>query len=345
MEFSNFGTKNMGIDLGSANLRITFENNSIVLDEPTILAVDKKNNRVVATGNAAKTLLSENPTTIKELRPVKNGVITDAAFTGNLLKEKLKIIYKEFNTGKPRIFVNVPTDINEVQLNAIENVMFEVGAREVYMIDAPIASAVGAGAKVNFPIGNMVVDIGAGLTEVAVISLGEIVAANSTIAAGNLMDEEITTYLKENLNIAINKEAAENLKIEIGGAESLIEAKEKVVTGRNVATGMPYTMTVSSRDIEKAIKHTMEEIISTIITTLKQTPPELVSDIMRNGIYITGGGAHIKSIDNLIAQRTGIRTHVNDNPEKATAQGIDIIIKNLEQYDRTFESRRKFITQ
>ena len=216
-----------------------------------------------------------------------------------------------------------------------------MGAKEIFLIDAPIAAAVGCGLRADKPIGNMIIDIGAGKTEAAVVSMGEVVVSDTTNVAGNAIDEDIIQYLKDNLSLSINKETAEELKIQLGGAESLIEEKVLEVTGRNVETGLPYTIPVSSKDIEKATKKSMQKITDTILSVISNTPPELVSDIIQNGIYITGGGAHTNTIDNFIAQKTGVKTYIAENPEHCIARGIDKIINNTGDYSRMMEARKR----
>ena len=341
MDFSNFGTKDMGIDIGSSKLRVTFEDKGIVLEEPTLIVVNKKSGQIIATGMKAQNIMEQNPITLKAVHPVQNGQIIDIDYTEIFMRDMIKKIYKEFNTGRPRIFANVPTDINEVQQKALENALYQMGAKEIFLIDAPIAAAVGCGLRADKPIGNMIIDIGAGKTEAAVVSMGEVVVSDTTNVAGNAIDEEIIQYLKDNLSLSINKETAEELKIQLGGAESLIEEKVLEVTGRNVETGLPYTIPVSSKDIEKATKKSMQEITNTILSVISNTPPELVSDIIQNGIYITGGGAHTNTIDNFIAQKTGVKTYIAEEPEHCIARGIDKIINNTGDYSRMMEARRR----
>ena len=258
-----------------------------------------------------------------------------------MLKNMIRKVCQKYNAGKPRVVVGVPSGITDVEKRAIEEAFLQANAREVYLIQEPMAAAIGAGLNVKEPVGNMIIDIGGGTTEVAVISLGGIVASTSIRVAGNEIDESIVEYLKKKKGIAIGLSAAENLKIELGCAMPLVTEMTKEIRGRDLDTGLPKNVTVSSKDIEEAMKKPINEIIEAVINTLSQTPPELASDIIVNGIYLAGGGAQIRNLDNLIAQRTGVQTYVADTPLECVAIGAGKVLENIDSLKGVLLSTEK----
>ena len=341
MKLLDMSKKDIGVDLGTANILVTLRGKGIILREPSVVAIDQISSEIVATGKEAKDMLGRTPEKIKAVRPMKEGAIADFTATGLMLKNMVKKVFKKYNTGKPRIVVSVPSGITEVEERAVQEAFFQCGAREVYLVDEPMASAIGAGLNVLEANGKMIIDIGGGTTEVAVISLGGIVACTSIKTAGNAIDEAIVNHLKKELNIAIGQAAAENLKIELGSAQSSVTELTKEIRGRDIDLGLPRNVEVNSKQIEKAIKKPISEIIEAIVNTLSNTPPELVSDIMENGIYLAGGGALIKNLDNLIAQKIGIQTYIADTPLDCVAIGTSKILENMDKYKRVLLERKK----
>ena len=256
MKFSlfDFNSKDIGMDLGTANILIALKGKGIVLREPSVVALDRVTGEIVATGKEARDMLGRTPENIKAVRPMQDGVIADFTATGLMLKNMLKKVCQKYNAGKPRVVVGVPSGITEVEKRAIEEAFLQANAREVYLIQEPMAAAIGAGLNVKEPVGNMIIDIGGGTTEVAVISLGGIVSSTSIRVAGNEIDESIVEYLKKKKGIAIGLTAAENLKIELGCALPLVSEMTKEIRGRDLETGLPKNVTVSSKDIEEAMK-------------------------------------------------------------------------------------------
>ena len=333
MKLLDFSAKDIGVDLGTANILVSLKGKGIVLREPSVVAVDQTTNETVATGQEAKDMLGRTPENIKAIRPMRDGAIADFTTTGLMLKNMVKKVCKKYNTGKPKIVVGVPSGITEVEERAVEEAFFQCGAREVYLIDEPMASAIGAGLNV--------VDIGGGTTEVAVISFGGIVSSTSIKVAGNAIDESIVDFLKKEENIVISLATAENLKIELGCAETLVSELTKEIRGMDIDTGLPKNVKITSKQIEKAMKKPITEILEAVATTLANTPPELVSDVMENGIYLAGGGAMIRSLDNLIAQKIGIQTYIADTPLDCVAIGTGKTLENLEKYKTVFLERKR----
>ncbi len=344
MRLLDFTSRDIGVDLGTANILVTLKGKGIVSREPSVVAVDIATGEIVKTGKEAKEMLGRTPENIKAIRPMKDGAIADFTATGLMLKNTIKKVCKTYNTGKPRLVVGVPSGITEVEERAVEETFFQCGAREVNLIDEPMASAIGAGLNVIEPNGKMIVDIGGGTTEVAVISLGGIVTSTSIKVAGNAIDEAIVNYLKRSLNIVVSTETGENLKIDLGCAEKLVTELTKEIRGRDLDSGLPKNIMITSTQIANAMKKPISEIVEAIANTLSNTPPELVADIMENGIYLAGGGASIRSLDNLIAQKIGVQTYIAETPLDCVAIGTGKILEDFDKYKPVFlerKSRRK----
>ena len=340
MKLLDFSSKDIGIDLGTANILITIKGKGIVLREPSVVAIDQVTSEIVATGKEAKEMLGRTPENIRAVRPMKDGVIADFTATGLMLKNMLRKVCQKYNVGKPRIVVGVPSGITEVEERAVQEAFLQAGAKEVYLLDEPMASAIGAGINVLEPNGKLIIDIGGGTTEVAVISLGGIVCSTSIKVAGNAIDEAIVDYLKKHENIVIGLAQAENLKIELGCAMPLVSEITKEIRGRDIDVGLPKNINISSKEIELAMQRPINEIIEAVINTLSVTPPELASDIMQNGIYLAGGGALIRNLDNLIAQRTGIKTYIADSPLECVAIGAGKTLENFEKMRPVIVNRK-----
>lgn len=340
MKLLDFSSKDIGIDLGTANILITLKGKGIVLREPSVVAIDQVTSEIVATGKEAKEMLGRTPENIRAVRPMKDGVIADFTATGLMLKNMLRKVCQKYNVGKPRIVVGVPSGITEVEERAVQEAFLQAGAKEVYLLDEPMASAIGAGINVLEPNGKLIIDIGGGTTEVAVISLGGIVCSTSIKVAGNAIDEAIVDYLKKHENIVIGLAQAENLKIELGCAMPLVSEITKEIRGRDIDVGLPKNINISSKEIELAMQRPINDIIEAAINTLSVTPPELASDIMQNGIYLAGGGALIRNLDNLIAQRTGIKTYIADSPLECVAIGAGKTLENFEKMRPVIVNRK-----
>ncbi len=331
MNLLDLSSKDIGIDLGTANILITLRGKGIVLREPSVVAIDQATSEIVATGKDAKEMLGRTPENIRAVRPMKDGVIADLTATELMLRNMLRKVCQKYNVGKPKVIVGVPFGINEVEERAIQTAFLQAGAKEVYLIDEPMASAVGAGLNVLEPNGKLIVDIGGGTTEVAVISLGGIVVSNSIKTAGNAFDEAIVSYIKRKENAVIGLGAAEMLKVELGCAMPLVTETTQEIRGRDIDDGLPKNITITSKQIEEALKKPLNEVIEAIINTLSITPPELASDIMQNGIYLAGGGALIRNLDNLIAQKIGVKTYIADSPLECVVIGTGKILENFEK--------------
>lgn len=334
-------SKDIGIDLGTANILVTLKGKGIVLKEPSVVAIDKKSGNILATGFEAKEMLGRTPEEIRAVRPMKDGVIADFTATQLMLRNILVKVCQRYNIGRPRVIVGVPSGITEVEERAVEEAIMYAGAKEVYLIEEPMAAAIGADMDVAEPSGNIIVDIGGGTTEVAVISLGGIVISNSIKVAGDELDEDIVSYIKKEMNLAIGETTAEEIKMEIGCALPLMADMAKEVKGRDLATGLPKTVYLTSSQIQEAMQESIFKIIETIKQTLEKTPPELASDIMEKGIVIAGGGALIKNIDKLISQKTGMPVLIAEFPLDCVARGAAKTLEDLENLKTVLINSRR----
>lgn len=341
MKLFNFGGKDIGIDLGTANILVTLKGKGIILREPSVVAIDRKSGEILATGHEAKEMLGRTPDQIKAIRPLKDGVIADYTATGLMLKNILSKVCTRYNAGRPRVVVGVPSGITEVEERAVEESILGAGAREVYLIEEPMAAAVGAGLEVAEPTGNIIVDIGGGTTEVAVISLGGIVVSNSIRTAGDELDEDIVNYIRKERNLAIGNTTAEEIKIRLGCAQELMTEESMEIRGRDLSNGLPRNIVVTSTQIAEAIKDSISEIIESVKTTLERTPPELASDIVEKGIVLAGGGALIKNIDKLLAHKTGMPVYIAEDPLDCVVKGTGKTLEDLERLKSVLINARK----
>lgn len=332
--------KDIGIDLGTANILVTVKGKGIVLNEPAVIAIEETGN-VLATGNEAKEMLGRTPKSIKAIRPLKDGVIADFKATQMLLKNIVGRVSRKYNIGKPRVVVGVPSGITEVEERAVEETIITAGAKEVFLIEEPMAAAIGAGLDVATPNGNIIVDIGGGTTEVAVISLGGIVVSKSIRIAGDELNEDIMNYLKREAEIAIGETTAENIKIQIGSAMSLMTELSTEVKGRDLKTGLPKAITVTSSQIEEAMESSISEIVDVIKMTLEKTPPELASDIAQRGIVLAGGGALIRNLDKLISTKIKMPVYVAENPTECVVKGTEKTLVDLEKLKTVLTNAKK----
>ena len=331
MKLFGIGSRDIGIDLGTANMLVTIKGKGIVLKEPSVVAINKTSGNIVATGVEAKEMLGRTPEQIKAVRPLKDGVIADFTATQLMLRNILEKVCKKYNVGKPRVVVGVPSGITEVEERAVKESVLQAGAREVYLIEEPMAAAIGANLDVAEPSGSIIVDIGGGTTEVAVISLGGVVVSNSIRVAGDELDNDIVSYVKKELNLSIGETTAEEVKKEIGCALPLMTEMSKEIRGRDLTTGLPKNISVTSTMIQEAMEESINEIVDIIKTTLEKTPPELASDIMEKGIVLAGGGALIQNLDKLLSKRTGMPVYVATDPLDCVVKGTG---KTLEDLDR-----------
>lgn len=280
-------SKDIGIDLGTANTLVTLKGKGVILKEPSVVAIDRRSGNILATGYEAKEMLGRTPETIKAVRPLKDGVIADFTATQLMLKNIVSKVCQRYNAGRPRVVVGVPSGITEVEERAVEESVLRAGAKEVYLIEEPMAAAIGANLDVAEPTGNIIVDIGGGTTEVAVISLGGVVISNSLRTAGDELDEDIVNYIKREMGLAIGETTAEEIKIEIGCALPLMTEASMEVRGRDLGNGLPRNVIVTSTQIEEAMHDSINEIVEVVKATLEKTPPELASDIVEKGIVLS----------------------------------------------------------
>ena len=320
--------KVIGIDLGTANTVISVKGKGIMLREPSVVAVDAKTKKVVAVGRDARLMLGKTPGSIIAMRPLKEGVIAEFDVTAQMLNHYFKRVSGNTLFSRPRVVICIPYGVTEVAKRAVEDVTLEAGAQAVSLIEEPIAAALGAGLKISEARGSMIVDIGAGTTEVAVLSLGGIVISKSIRTAGDILDATITDYIKHWAGVLISDSASETLKKKIGTVNPQVDLGTMEVRGRNLLSGLPETVTLSTGDIYHAMIGKAGEIVTAVIKALEDTPPELASDIFDTGIMLAGGGAMLNGLDQLITAETGIRTFVARNPIDCVARGIGKVIDN-----------------
>lgn len=332
MAIFDFFSNDIGIDLGTANTLIHVRNKGIVINEPTVVAVDKQTERVVAIGAEAKKMLGRTPGDIIAVRPLKDGVITAITSVEALLKDFLRRSMKYSFLVRPRVVCGVPSGITEVEKRAVYDSLAQAGAREVYLVSEPMASAIGMDISVEDPSGNMVVDIGGGTSEIAVIALYGIVCDASVRVGGDEMDEAITQYLKKTYSLLVGESTAEQIKMKVGSAWPLEEEIEIEVKGRDLVAGIPKTMRIKSEEIREALKEPVDRIVEAVKQALEQTPPELSADILDKGIVLTGGGALLRGLDELLMRETELPVHVIDEPLDRVVMGTAKILENMEKY-------------
>ena len=320
--------KSIGIDLGTANTIIYVKGRGIVLREPSVVAVEAKSRKVVSVGSEAKLMLGKTPGSIVAMRPLKDGVIAEFDVTAQMLHHYFKKVSGNTLFSRPRVVISIPYGVTEVEKRAVEDVTLEAGAQSVALIEEPIAAAFGSGLRVDDARGSMIVDIGGGTTEVAVLSLGGIVLSNSLRIAGDELDEAITSYIKRKYNILIGETTAELLKKRIGSAHPATDHGAMEIRGRNLLNGLPAIVTVTSAEIREAMMDEVLHIVESIRNTLENTPPELASDIYDTGIMLSGGGALLSGLDLLISRATGIRTVIAKSPIDSVAHGIGRVIES-----------------
>ncbi|MDY0406850.1 rod-share determining protein MreBH [Virgibacillus sp. 179-BFC.A HS] len=326
-----FNNTEIGIDLGTANVLIYTKSKGIVLNEPSVVAIDINTKQVVAVGLEAKEMIGKTPRNIIPIRPLKDGVIADYDVTAQMLKELLKKVSKKMGltVRKPSVVICTPTGSTSVERRAIHNAVSSYGVKQVHLIEEPVAAAIGADLPVDEPIANVVVDIGGGTSEVGIISFGGVVSSHSIRVGGDRMDEEIIQYIRKKYNILIGERTAENVKMEIGYATPNHDEKTMEIRGRDMVTGLPKTVTVTSMEIHNAIKELLEQMLEAIRSTLEECPPELSGDIVDRGIVLTGGGALLNGIQEWLADEIIVPVHIAPNPLESVAIGTGKALKMI----------------
>lgn len=322
----------IGIDLGTASILVYIKGKGVVLKEPSVVAFDRDTNKIKAIGEEARLMLGRTPGNIVAVRPLRQGVISDYTVTEKMLKYFIQKAIGKRMLKKPRISVCIPSGATEVEKKAVEDATLQAGAREVAIIEEPIAAAIGAGIDISRPCGNMIVDIGGGTTDIAVISLGGTVVSTSIKIAGDDFDEALVRYMRKKHNLLIGERTAEDIKIKIGCAYPRAEVKTMNVRGRNLVTGLPKTVEVTSEETEEALREATSQIVEAVHGVLEKTPPELASDIADRGIVLTGGGSLLQGLEELIEAKTGINTMTAEDPMTAVAIGTGKFIEFLAGY-------------
>ena len=322
--------KSIGIDLGTANTLVYVKGRGIIVREPSFAAVDSRTKKVLATGNEAKSMLGKAPDNITVYRPLKGGVIAEFDITAKMLNAFFKKVTGVILFDRPRVIVCVPYDVTDVEKRAVEDATLEAGAKSVALIEEPIAAAIGAGLPVSSARGSMIVDIGGGTTEVAVLSLGGMVGSSSVKVAGDMLDEAIIEYVREKHHVQIGEPTAEHVKKTIGAVHPDVQTEKREIRGINSYTGLPATIVLDTTDIIEAMREPVNQIINAIKRALNNTPPELAADIYDSGIMCSGGGAMLKGLNTLIYEETGIKAYIAKRPLDCVADGIGVVLDDLE---------------
>ena len=334
-------TKDMGIDLGTANTLVYIKGQGIVVREPSVVAIRDDSKEVLAVGEEAKRMIGRTPGNIVAIRPMKDGVIADFDVTQSMLSYFIQKAAAKKGVVSPRIAICVPFGVTEVEKRAIEEAARTAGAKDAFLIEEPMAAAIGAGLRIEEPEGNMVVDIGGGTSEIAIISLGGIVTAKSIRLGGDELDEAIVNYVKKEYSLMIGERTAEDVKIRIGSAYKEGEEMEMEIRGRDLISGLPKTMQISSSEVRDALRDPVNSIVDGIKSTLEKTPPELASDIMENGIMLTGGGALLKGLDKLVKEETGMPVKIAENPLDCVAIGTGKSVEDQEIFEKVLVANKR----
>ena len=327
--------KKIGIDLGTANILVFLPQKGVVVNEPSVIAVSIDDNKILAVGNKAKEMLGKTPENISASRPVKDGVIADYKVTEAMMRYFINKVSGKVRFFKPEVIVSVPAGITSTERRAVIDATMQAGAKAAYVVKEPILAAIGAGIPINTPFGNMIIDIGGGTSEVAVISLGGIVAFSSVRVGGDKLDKAISEFIRKKHGIIIGERNAEEIKIKIGSAIVSDEDDFMEVRGRDLVSGLPKTIKISSNEITEAIQDELQEIIKAVKNVLQNTPPELSSDVIDRGMVLSGGGALLKNLDKLLSQVTGVPCYVADDPLLCVAKGTGKVLDDLDLYKRS----------
>jgi len=321
-------SNDIGIDLGTATTLVYVKGEGVVLCEPSVVAIRKNTSRVEAVGEEAKRMLGRTPGNIVAIRPMRDGVITDFEVTEAMLRHFIRKVRRRRFQIRPRIVIAIPSGITEVEKRAVKESAERAGARDVFLIEEPIAAAIGVGLPIQEPIGNMVIDVGGGTTEIAVISLAGVVFSKSIRIGGDEMDEAVIEYLKKTYNLMIGERSAEELKIKIGSAYPLEEEMTMEIRGRDLISGLPKTVTVTSEEIREALQEPLRAILEITKMSLERTPPELAADLIEQGIMMAGGGSLLRGLDKLISEETGLPVHIAEDPVTAVVRGTGKVLDN-----------------
>ncbi|MEK7552129.1 MAG: rod shape-determining protein [Patescibacteria group bacterium] len=333
-------SKKLGIDLGTTSVLVYVPGKGVVLNEPSVVAVSEEDNKILAIGLEAKKMIGKTPENVIAYRPMRDGVIADYRVTEAMLRYYIKKALGKWNIVKPEVLVSVPAGVTSTERRAVIEASLKAGAKNAYIVKEPILAAIGAGIPIYESVGHMIVDIGGGTTDVAVISLGGIVAATSVKCAGNKIDVSIADYVKKNFNLAIGDKTAEDIKIKIGSAIPLDEELTLTIKGRDFITGLPRSLDVKTNEIVKAIHHELKEIVKAIKDVFQDTPPELASDIIDRGIIMTGGTSQLRNLPELIYRRTGVKAVLADNPIYCVARGTGIALEHLDVYKKSIMAKK-----
>lgn len=330
----------LGIDLGTATVLVYAKGKGIILKEPSVVAINKNNNKVLAVGEEARKMIGRTPGNIIAVRPLRDGVISDYDITERMLKEIIRKAYGKSKFAAPKVMICVPSQATEVEKRAVIDAARNTGAKKVHLIEEPLAAAIGAGLDITKPSGSMVVDIGGGTTDIAVISLGGVVVRSSIKVAGDTFDDAIIKYVRNKYKIMIGEKTAEELKINVGSAFNGSKDETATVKGRNLITGLPDEVMISSEEINEALRESVSLIVDNVKLVLEKTPPELAADIIEKGIVMTGGGALLNGLDKLIEHETGVSADVAFNSVEAVAEGTGQVLSYLDKIDIDFSDRQ-----
>lgn len=334
--------KKIGIDLGTANTLVYIPKKGVVLNEPTVVAISLHDNKILAVGNEAKDMLGRTPEDIIARRPMKDGVIADYRVTEAMLYYFINKVSGRIRLFKPEVMISVPAGITSTERRAVIEAAMQAGAKAAYVVKEPVLAAIGAGIPIHTPSGHMIIDIGGGTTEVAVISLGGVVSFASARVAGDRLDQAISEYIKKKHYLAIGERTSEEIKINIGTALPVENEEEAMeIRGRDLVAGLPKTITISSIEVCQAIQDELKEIIQAVKNVLQDTPPELVGDIMDKGMILSGGGALLRNLDQLITETSGVPCYVAKDPLLCVAKGTGVILENLEKYKKSIMTRNR----
>lgn len=338
-----FWSKDIGIDLGTANTLVYVRGKGIIINEPSIVAVNQKTGKILAIGEEAKKMVGRTPGYIMVSRPLVSGVVSDFEVTEQMLKYFIDRVHQEGFAlfPRPRVVVGIPSGVTEVERRAVEDATYNAGAREVYLIEEPMAAAIGARLPVQDAVANVIVDIGGGTTEVAVISMGGVIASRSLRIAGDKLSEDIVRYMREQKNLLIGDATAENLKIMLGSAAPLEDELEGTVRGRDLVSGLPKELAITSYDLREAMQRSIALIVASVKNTIEETPPELTADLINRHIYLAGGGAMMRGLDRLIAQETQLFVKIVDDPLTAVARGCGFVLENVDQLKNVLVSTER----
>ncbi|MCA9349630.1 rod shape-determining protein [Candidatus Saccharibacteria bacterium] len=322
----------IGIDLGTANTLVYLRGRGLVIDEPSVVAINQKTKQILEIGQKAKQMVGKTPANIVATRPLVDGVVSDFEITEQMIKHFIELLHKQNFAllPRPRVVIGIPSGVTEVEKRAVIDAAANAGARQAFLIEEPMAAAIGVGLEIQEATGQIIVDIGGGTSEVAVISLGGIVASQSLRIAGDELTNDIVNYAKEEFGLLVGERTAEEIKIEIGSACNIGKLEEASIRGRDIITGLPKELIITPDQAREAISKSVRSIVESVKITLEETPPELISDIMRQGIWLAGGGALLKGLDQVIARETGIPVHIGEDPLRAVVRGTGLVLDDLD---------------